>query len=51
MTELELLMTDLRDCDAEIAAAERRLYQLEAMRRQLEHDIAETEREQERDYA
>jgi len=51
MTEVELLKHDLRDCDAEIAAAERRLYQLEAMRRQLEHDIAEAERELERDYA
>lgn len=47
MTEVELLMIDLRDCDAEIAAVERRLYQLEAMRRQLEHDIAEAERERE----
>jgi len=43
MTEVELLKTDLRDCDAEIAAAERRLYQLEALRRQLEHDIAEAD--------
>jgi hypothetical protein len=51
MTEVELLKIDLRDCDSEIAAVERRLYQLEAMRRQLEHDIAEAEREQERDYA
>ena len=50
MTELELLKTDLRNCDAEIAAVERKLYQLEAMRRQLEHDIAEAERELERDY-
>ena len=51
MTELELLKIDLRDCDAEISAAQRRLYQLEAMRRQLEHDIAEAEREREQDHA
>jgi len=51
VTEVELLIVDLRDCDAEIAAVERRLYQLEAMRRQLEHDYAEAEREQEQDYA
>ena len=51
MTEVELLIADLRDCDAEIAAVERRLYQLEAMRRQLEYDYAEAERELEQDYA
>jgi hypothetical protein len=49
MTELELLITDLRDCEREIDRTEGRLYQLEALRRQLEHDIAEAEREQ--DYA
>jgi len=51
MTELELLKQDLQECDAEIAAAERRLYQLEAIHRQLEYDIAEAEREQEKNYA
>lgn len=50
MTELELLKQDLQECDREIAAAERKLYQLEAQRRQLEHDIAEAERELEKDY-
>ena len=51
MTELELLKQDLQECDAEIAAAEQRMYQLEAIHRQLEYDIAEAERELERDHA
>lgn len=51
MTETELLRQDLQTCSREIAVVERRLYQLEAMRRRLEHDIAEAEREQEREYA
>lgn len=46
MTELELLKRDLQECDREIDAVERGLYQLEAIRRRLEHDIAEAEREQ-----
>ena len=49
MTELELLIADLKYCKREIDRTEGRLYQLEALRRQLAHDIAEAEREQ--DYA
>lgn len=51
MSETELLAIALSDCNTEIAEVERRLYQLESMRRKLEYDIVETAREQERDYA
>lgn len=41
---------DLRECDSEIAATQRRLNRLAMLRRQMEHDIAEAEREREHDY-
>jgi len=42
---------DLITCDRELELAEKRVLELEAMRRQLEHDYAEAERELEKNYA
>lgn len=51
MTELELLRMDHDICVRELERAEQHVRELEAMQRQLEYDIAEAERELERDYA
>jgi len=51
VTEIELLKMDLVTCDRELELAEKRVLELEALRRQLEYDYAEAERELEKNYA
>ena len=47
MSEADLISVDLGEVVDEIDRLERQLYQLEAMRRQLEHDMAEATRQPE----
>ena len=49
--EIEILKQDLTICERELELAEKRVLELEALRRQLEYDYAEAERELEKNYA
>jgi len=51
VTEIEILKQDLTICERELEIAEKRVLELEALRRQLEYDYAEAERELEKNYA
>ena len=51
MIEIEILKQDLTICERELEQAEKRVLELEALRRQLEYDYAEAERELEKNYA